>query len=338
MFDITCSMVVYHHTADQIRKPIENFLRLGKKVRLFIIDNSGNDKLRYAFISPQIEYIFSGKNLGYGAGHNLALSRIQGRTKYHIVMNPDIEFETQMLDVLYDFMEREPEIGLVMPKITYPGGAMQYLCKKLPTPADLILRRFIPGPLKKLFRKSLESYELRHRDYQSIMEVPNLSGCFMFLRNEVLETVGHFDETYFLYLEDTDFCRRISASYRTVYYPRVQVTHGYGMASYKNLKMTAHHVVSSFKYFNKWGWWFDAFRENANYHAMYPETQIVRNTDVVLWKRPVVKGSKGKKPLNPQPLRESEVTHRAVRGASGAGKMAVSLINMPLTDLSQSRQ
>jgi hypothetical protein len=330
-------MVVYHHTADQIRKPIESFLRLKKRTKLYIIDNSCNDKLRYAFIAPQIEYIFSGRNLGYGTGHNLALSKVQGLTRYHIVLNPDIEFETSVLDELFDFMERESEIGLVMPQVVYPGGAMQYLCKKLPTPSDLILRRFIPGLVKKYFRRSLDSYELRHRDYHSIMEVPNLSGCFMFIRNEVLETVGHFDETFFLYLEDTDLCRRISESYRTVYYPRVRVVHGYGMASYKSLRMTLHHVVSSFKYFNKWGWLTDKFRDNANHHAMFPETQVIRNREVVLWKRPGGKASGGRV-ARPQPAGSlPRPKFRTIHGTVD-NNVAVSFVNMPLPDLSKTRQ
>lgn len=264
MFEISCSIVLFHNDVDEVRKPIESFLSCSKKVKLYLVDNSAEDTLRFQFISPQIEYIFTGKNLGYGAGHNLAIQKARGKSQYHIILNPDIEFNPKILDGLYAFMQCNKDVGLVMPKILYRSGDIQYLCKKLPSPADLFLRRFLPGPAKMLFRNFLESYELKHRDYDSIMEVPNLSGCFMFIRTDVFDKVGGFDERYFLYLEDTDLCRRINKLYRTIYYPVESVVHGYRKASYKNFKLLLHHLQSSIKYFNKWGWLNDRYRAAIN--------------------------------------------------------------------------
>jgi GT2 family glycosyltransferase len=110
----------------------------------------------------------------------------------------------------------------------------------------------------------LSAYELRHKDYNSIMEVPNLSGCFMFVRTEVFSKVGLFDERYFLYLEDTDLCRRINEHYRTVYYPVESIIHGYRRESYKSFKLLAYHLRSSIQYFNKWGWFNDRKRALIN--------------------------------------------------------------------------
>ena len=100
------------------------------------------------------------------------------------------------------------------------------------------------------------------------MEVPNLSGCFMFIRTEVFSNVGLFDERYFLYLEDTDLCRRINEDYRTVYFPKVSIIHGYSKASYKSLRLMKLHLQSSVKYFNKWGWFKDAKKEAINYSVL----------------------------------------------------------------------
>jgi GT2 family glycosyltransferase len=183
---------------------------------------------------------------------------------YHIIMNPDIAFKPEILNGLYDFMQQNSNVGLVMPKVIYQNGEMQYLCKKLPSPADLFIRRFFPGPLKACVKKILEAYELRHKDYNAIMEVPNLSGCFMFIRTAVFASVGLFDEQYFMYLEDTDLSRRINKYYRTVYYPLETITHGYRKASYRNIKLMKHHLESSVRYFNKWGWFNDRSRLFAN--------------------------------------------------------------------------
>lgn len=260
MLEISCSIVLFNNQPEEVRKTIECFLQCPRNIRLYLVDNSVDDRLRYEFEDPRIEYIFNGRNLGYGAAHNMAIEKAQEESKYHLVLNPDVEFNPDILEGLFKFMEQRDDIGLVMPKVLYRNGEMQYLCKKLPSPGDLFIRRFVPGPVKFIFRHLLETYELKNKDYNSIMDIPNLSGCFMFIRTKVFAEVGLFDEQYFLYLEDTDLCRRINEYYRTVYYPRVSIIHGYSKASYKNLRLMSYHLRSSIKYFNKWGWFNDRKR------------------------------------------------------------------------------
>jgi len=73
--------------------------------------------------SPRIEYNLPGRNLGYGAGHNLALARSKGTVQVpHLILNPDVEFDPQDPGHLFDFMEQNTEVGLVMPKVLYRTG------------------------------------------------------------------------------------------------------------------------------------------------------------------------------------------------------------------------
>lgn len=233
--------------------------------KLFIIDNSPGDELRSSIITnPQLEYIFTGQNLGYGKGHNIALKAVLNWSKYHLVLNPDILFEPEDLEKMIDFMESSTNIGLLMPKILYANGNLQYLCKLLPTPFDLIMRRFIPKILHPVFQKRLEAYELKYKNFDEIMEIPNLSGCFMLLRCDALKTVGLFDEKFFMYLEDTDLSRRINSQYQTIYYPEVSIIHHYEKGSYKNYKLLLYHIRSAFYYFSKWGWLSDSSRNTIN--------------------------------------------------------------------------
>jgi GT2 family glycosyltransferase len=276
MWEISCSIVLFHNSVQELKKPIESFLNCSKNIKLILVDNSSEDDLRYQFISPQIDYIFTGKNIGYGSGHNLAIQKVKDKSLYHIVLNPDIEFKPEILETLFDFMQSNQNVGLVMPKVLYKSGELQYLCKKLPSPADLILRRFIPKPVKFMFRNTLSKYELRGWDYNATMEVPNLSGCFMFLRTSIFAKVGLFDERYFLYLEDTDLCRRINQHYRTVYYPSETIIHGYSRASYKSFKLLLQHLKSSIKYFNKWGWFNDRQRVIINKSISYSGNSVVK--------------------------------------------------------------
>lgn len=264
MLQITCSIVLFRNPVQQVRKAIESFLSCTGNIKLYLVDNSGEDSRRYEFIHPRIEYIFTGKNIGFGAAHNLAIKKCLNTSSFHLILNPDIEFEPGTIEQIFRFMRQRTEIGLVMPKVLYPTGDLQFLCRRLPSPMDLVLRRFSPKPVKFLFRNVLDRYELKHKNYDDIMDIPNLCGCFMFVRIDVFKKIGLFDEQYFLYFEDTDLCRRINEHYRTVYYPQVSVIHQYARASYKNTKMLLHHLNSSVKYFNKWGWFRDSRRFIAN--------------------------------------------------------------------------
>lgn len=264
MKKIYASIVLFHNKEEDLKKVINSFLNTNLPIKLYLIDNSTNNKLNYLRnIDKRIEYIYNDANLGYGAGHNVAIRKsILENSSYHVVLNPDISFNTGVMESIVQFMEQNQQVGNLMPKIVYPNGNIQYLCKLLPTPLDLIIRRFIP--IKSFKDKMNERYELRKTNYNSILNVPNLSGCFMFLRVNVLKDVGIFDENIFMYLEDVDLNRRIHAKYETIFFPTIEVIHSYAKESYVNKKLLIYHIKSAIYYFNKWGWIIDKFRKKTN--------------------------------------------------------------------------
>ncbi len=262
---ITASIVVYNQKAHELEMAVNSILGSTLHAFLYIIDNSVNDDLRVNFEGrDNIKYIFNNANLGYGKAHNIALREAIHTAQYHLIINPDISFEQGTLEKIIAYADAHTNIGLLMPKVLYPDGQLQYLCKLMPTPFDLIMRRFIPDFLKPVFQQRLLAYELQHKNFGSVMEIPNLSGCFMFLRCEALKTVGLFDEKYFMYLEDTDLSRRINSQYQTIYYPEAAIVHHYEKGSYKNYKLLMYHIRSAFYYFGKWGWAFDSTRDTIN--------------------------------------------------------------------------
>ena len=264
---LNISIVLYHNKKEQIKKAIESVLNTDLNITLYLVDNSLTDSLRdLERIDKRIKYMFNNSNLGFGRAHNIALKKsIEENVPYHLVLNPDVYFEKGVLEELYNFMEANKDVGLVMPKVLYPDSTIQYLCKLLPTPLDLFGRRFLNfGLFRKIVEKRNEIYELKFTGYNKIMEVPYLSGCFMFIRTEVLKKVGLFDERFFMYLEDTDLSRRIHRVSKTVYYPEVSIYHEYGKGSYKNPKLLKYHLDSAIKYFNKYGWFFDKERDEIN--------------------------------------------------------------------------
>ena len=228
------------------------------------MDNSPTQALRPYVVDSGAEYVHLGQNVGYGSGHNVVFRRNLESSEYHLVLNPDVSFEPQIPLVLYEFMNGRPDVGLVMPRIQYPDGTDQRLCKKLPTPFDLISRRFLGGIGRSLFSGQLRSYQMLDVDLRVAREVPCLSGCFMFIRCATLYEVGYFDERYFMYMEDVDLCRRIGEQYKTAFFPNVSVTHGYAKGSYRDFALLRYHLQSAIKYFMKWGWFRDSKRVFLN--------------------------------------------------------------------------
>lgn len=261
---LTASIVLYNTPTSQIDAVIKSVLDSKCITVLFVIDNSPEDKLKelvkeYTFV----QYIHH-ENTGYGSSHNIALKKsIEMGADYHVVLNPDIYFDSNVLPELIKYMDFNLDTAYILPRVIYPNGELQYLCKLLPTPFDLIFRRFLPKT-KAILRHNAR-YELRHSGYDKIMNPPCLSGCFMFLRVSTIKEYNlFFDESFFMYCEDFDLMRRIHKVAKTIYYPAVTIVHDHAKASYKNKKMLLAHIKSAIHYFNKWGWLFDRERRVMN--------------------------------------------------------------------------
>jgi GT2 family glycosyltransferase len=261
---ISGSIVAYRENCAQILAAANSFLSTSLRVRLTVVDNSPTDDLRREIAATGAEYLYSGRNIGFGAGHNTAIRRHWMESEYHLILNPDVEFGPEVLKTLYKFLQVNTDIGLVMPRVLYPDGTEQHLCKLLPTPFDLLARRFGGPVARALFQERMGRYILRGVDLSKPRLVPCLSGCFMLVRTELFQTVGVFDERYFLYMEDFDLCRRIGEVAKTVFFPGVAIRHEYKKGSYKSPLLLNHYLRSAWKYFCKWGWFFDQTRDQLN--------------------------------------------------------------------------
>lgn len=264
---LNISIVLYRPNWKQVADLTIIMLQSKYVNRIYWIDNSSVKTQDLPICSDKVEYIFNDKNLGYGAGHNIAIREsIYDNIPFHLVINPDILLNAQDIDTMYQFILQNSEIGCLMPKVLYPNGELQYLCKLLPTPMDVFGRRFLP---KRWIRKRNEKYEMRSSGYDEMMNVPYLSGCFMLLRTQAVQKVRLFDERFFMYPEDMDLTRRIHRDYLTVYFPYATIIHDHAQASYKSLKMLWVHIVNMCRYFNKWGWFRDAERKIFNDTAIH---------------------------------------------------------------------
>ena len=266
MVDLTASVVLFKTNPDDIAKVISSVLTAKLSIKLYLVDNSPTDELKALFKDPRVEYIFNNANLGYGCAHNIAIRKaVAEKSQFHAVINPDIYFGENVLEILLEFMHKHKDVGLMMPKVLNDEGVIQPLTKLLPTPLDLFGRRFFPNT--KWAKRRNDRYELRAFSYDHILNTPCLSGCFMFVRVATLQQVGLFDERYFMYLEDYDLTRRLHSVAKTIVYPYVHVIHGHQKESYKNPLLLKIHLQSAIKYFNRWGWFLDKQRRQWNFET-----------------------------------------------------------------------
>ncbi len=205
---------------------------------------------------PAVSVVENPDVAGYGENHNINLKRSSGR--YFVVMNSDMTVAEDVFARMRDYMDANPGVGACCPKVLNPDGTIQGLNKLLPTVWDLFLRRFMPGPLKKYFRRRMEAFEMRDVGYDHSYYVPSLSGCFMFCRADLIKRLGGFDEKYFLYFEDTDLCRSIQLTHTTMYVPEAVVTHYWARSAHISYRAMWLFIKSTARYFNKWG--YDFFR------------------------------------------------------------------------------
>ncbi|MFO1372870.1 MAG: glycosyltransferase family 2 protein [Candidatus Competibacteraceae bacterium] len=212
--------------------------------------------LEAAALPATTELLSGHGNIGYGAGHNLALDRHD--LEFHLILNPDVLLEENALSEGLAFLVAHPEAGLLVPAVWDADGQRQYLCKAYPTVLDLALRGFAPAWLKRLFRARLERYELRDWVGETVCWDPPLaSGCFMLARRALLVRAGGFHRDYFLYFEDYDLSLRLAEHARLVFVPAVRIVHLGGHAARKGLHHIHLFLCSAISFFNRhgWRWW-----------------------------------------------------------------------------------
>lgn len=266
---ITATIVTYKPRMDWLLNSINSFIDKNNfSKKLYLIDNSPiRNKELEALASDKIQYFFNNRNLGFGRAHNLGIKKaIAEGSDFHLILNPDVSFDSDILTELTNVLTNDETIGLISPRIVYENGEIQRLCKLLPNPKHLIFRRFLKNSPS--LEKLNQELELQAFGYDRTAEIPWLSGCFLLARTAHLEKLGGFDERFFMYMEDIDLSRRSLQYFRNVFYPDVTIQHFYEKGSYKSRKLTLIHLTSAIQYFTKWGWFFDRQRKITNQETL----------------------------------------------------------------------
>jgi GT2 family glycosyltransferase len=200
--------------------------RSGIRSEVIVVDNASEDgsveMLRRDF--PRVRLIANRSNLGFSRANNLGLKLSRG--EFCLLINPDTIVQENVLRVMLDFFQSHPQAGLGGCKILNPDGTFQSACRRsFPTPWVALTK--IVG-LGTLFPKSrtFGRYNLTYRNIDESYEVDAISGSFMMVRRTVYEQVGGFDEDFFMYGEDLDWCYRIQhAGWKVFYVHTTSIIH-----------------------------------------------------------------------------------------------------------------
>lgn len=256
-------LLVSHNNQKDLELLLPSLKRALKefKSETLLVDNCSTDST-VEFVEknfPDVLITRNRKQLGYGANQNQNIARAKG--KFILLMNPDIVVPEELFHTMVSFLEQNKDAGIATCRVCNEDGSCQYLNKREPAILDLLIRRFfqpklqkiLPSELRNLLAKRIDSYEMRDSGYDHVMDVPFISGSFIFARSALIKEVNGFDERFFMYFEDVDLCRRVRQKARSLYCPDVSVTHRWERASHKSLKWTLVFALSTFRYFHKWG-------------------------------------------------------------------------------------
>lgn len=244
--------IVTYNSADVIRTVLDSLLEYtqDRMLQIYVVDNCSTDNTRDIVRAayPQVTLLESAVNQGFGAGHNQVLGKLT--SSYHVIVNPDIRLTEDVLSSLAQYLDDNPDVVMVTPKILNEDGTEQFLPKRRPK-----IHYLLGGRLEKrgaIFQKWRDAYTRRKEQLDKPTEIDFSTGCFTMIRTEVFEKLGGFDEGYFMYFEDADLTRRAQAFGKTLFLPSCSVVHTWERASTKSTKYFKIQLRSMLRYFGKW--------------------------------------------------------------------------------------
>jgi hypothetical protein len=199
-----------------------------RSMETLVVDNASADGSAEMIETrfPWVKLIKSGENLGFAKGNNVAIRQGQGR--YIALVNPDVIVLPGCLDALADFLDQNPRVGNVGPRVLNPDMTLQSSCRRFPT----LWNNFCSATgLATAFKNSrlVAGEHMFYFPHDRTMAVDVLVGCFSMIRREAFDAVGLLDEALFMYGDDVDWCRRCwKAGWEVVFFPGGQAIHDRG--------------------------------------------------------------------------------------------------------------
>ena len=255
-------IIISYNTKELLKECIESIIKnsktpklqnskhqaLGASYEIIVVDNNSKDgsvkmlnNLKLKIKNLKLKIIVNNDNLGFSKAVNQGIKRSRGR--YILLLNSDIKVLPGTIEESISFAQKRKDAGVVAPKLLNKDGkTSQASCYRLPT---------IRGALKEYWFGKKGSYEKYLPRGGNPVRVEAVIGAAMLIPKTTIDVVGLFDEKYFMYFEDLDYCRRVSQNGLAVYYlPQTRVIHHHGASGKKTPSKVSCYLVKSSKKFN----------------------------------------------------------------------------------------
>jgi N-acetylglucosaminyl-diphospho-decaprenol L-rhamnosyltransferase len=254
MTEVSVSVVSYR-TAPLLRQCLIALERerASLDMDITVVDNASDDGSAEMVATqfPWVRLVRNQRNIGFGAAHNQALGIAPGR--YLLVLNSDAAPAPGALRELVQFMDVHPSVAVCGPRLRHPDGRVQPSRRRFPTIATLFLES---TQLQRIWPDNavLRRYYVADQSDGAAQEVDWVVGACLCVRARAAAEVGLFDERFFMYSEELDWCRRFrAAGWRVAYVPRAEVVHLEGASTRLDLAARDRHFqAAKLKYAAKW--------------------------------------------------------------------------------------
>jgi GT2 family glycosyltransferase len=236
----TCALA-----CDAVRSVLESQDNLRKEV--IVVDNASADDTPQVLprTFPGVNYVRSADNLGYARANNRGADSARG--EFLLLLNSDARLKPNTLAAVVPWMRAHPDCGLAGVQLLNPDGSRQNSIANLPSLATELLNKSL---LRRLFPHRFPGKE---QDFKEPLQVESVVGACMFIRSSVWKAIGGFDERFFFFLEETDFCRQVRArGWQVFHLPQAQAWHRQGQTARQTpATVRIEYWRSRYEYFRK---------------------------------------------------------------------------------------
>jgi len=246
---------------------------------IIVIDNNSMENVdidkKLKEYNANISFYQFNENKGFAKAVNYASDKSKGDTI--LLLNPDTILKTDSISILHNYLDKNDDVGIVGSKVLYPNGDYQLSSKRHFPLLRLGIFKFLN--LDKIFPKSkyFGQYNYTYEDFNQTIEVDAVSGCCMMFKKNLLTKIGNFDERFFLYFEDTDFCYRVKKYFKVIYNPNSTIIHS-KRESFKNSNIHVNYEFfkSLYVFYSKY------FKEYHNFYVVKLFVKFILKILVVL--------------------------------------------------------
>ncbi|MEO0096881.1 MAG: glycosyltransferase family 2 protein [candidate division WOR-3 bacterium] len=243
------SLILVNYNTTKYLLNLINFLK-EKDYQIIVIDNNSEEELPTEYFkNNNILLIKLKKNYGYAKAINIGLKYAVG--EYIGIANPDIAFNNNEIEELIFYLEKNPNWGCIAPLFINERKEVLPSARSFPKISHLFFG--YRSILYKIFRSNPYSFQflnLAKYQMEKPIEVDSVIGTFIIFRKKALDSIGTFDENFFLFAEDLDICKRLGEkNWKVILYPKIKVVHYLGKARSKNFIRSERERFRSFYYF-----------------------------------------------------------------------------------------